>query len=55
MKKVAMLEIADFDKIVKFITSKPINFMDADKALEIQNIIKKVKVADIADDAEKAS
>jgi len=43
----AIMEVDDFDKVVKFITSRSINAMEAERMVEILNILKKVKIAEI--------
>jgi hypothetical protein len=46
MKKV-VLEIDDFNKIVTYITSQLVPFQNASKAVEITEIIKKAKIAEL--------
>jgi hypothetical protein len=46
MKKV-ILELEDFNKIVNYITTQSIPFINAPKAVEITEILKKVRVAEV--------
>ena len=41
------MEVDDFDKITKFITSRSINAMEAERMVEILNILKRVQLAEI--------
>jgi hypothetical protein len=43
----AIMEVEDFDKITKFITSRSINAMEAERMVEILNILKRVQLAEI--------
>jgi hypothetical protein len=52
MKK-AIMEVADFDKITKFITSRSINAMEAERMVEILNILKRVQLAEVEEPKEK--
>jgi hypothetical protein len=46
MKKVIQEE-EDFNKIVTYITTQTIRFQDAPKAVEIMEILKRAKVAEV--------
>jgi hypothetical protein len=46
MKKV-ILDLEDFDKIAKYITTQSIPFLNAAKASEIAEILKKVVIAEV--------
>jgi len=43
----AIMEVEDFDKITKFITSRSINAMEAERMVEILNILKRVQLAEV--------
>jgi hypothetical protein len=49
----AIMEVIDFDKIVKFITSRSINAMEAERMVEILNILKRVQMAEVGEPKEK--
>jgi len=49
----AIMEVTDFDKIVKFITSRSINAMEAERMVGILNILKGVKIAEVEEPKEK--
>jgi hypothetical protein len=46
MKKV-ILEEEDFNKIVNYITTQTVRFQDAQKAVEIMEVLKRSKVAEV--------
>jgi hypothetical protein len=46
MKK-AVLEVDDFNKIANYIASMPVAFLNAPKAVEIAEILKKTKIAEV--------
>jgi hypothetical protein len=46
MKKV-ILDLEDFNKIAKYITTQSIPFSNASKAVEITEILKKVRIAEV--------
>jgi hypothetical protein len=52
MKK-AIMEVDDFDKITKFITSRSINAMEAERMVEILNILKRVQLAEVEEPRER--
>jgi hypothetical protein len=54
MKK-AILEEVDFNKLVHYITTQTIKFQDAPKAVEVLEILKRVRIAEVEEpkDAEK--
>jgi len=39
------MEVEDFDKIRKFIMTRTINAMEAERMVELLNILKRVKIA----------
>ena len=49
----AIMEVEDFDKITKFITSRSINAMEAERMVEILNILKRVQIAEVEEPKEK--
>jgi hypothetical protein len=48
MKKV-IIDLEDFNKIVNYITTQTIRFMDAPKAVEIMEVIKRAKMAEVTE------
>ena len=53
MKKV-ILEVEDFDKIVKFITSRNVSILESEKSLEILKIINSAKMAEVEEPKKSA-
>lgn len=51
MKK-AIMEVEDFDKITKFITSRSVTMMEAERAVEIINILKRTRIEEVHEDVE---
>jgi hypothetical protein len=53
MKK-AVLEIEDFNKIVNYIITQTIPFQNARKAVEIEEVLKRTKIAEVTEVEEKS-
>ena len=51
MQKV-VIEVEDFNKIVQYITTQPVAFRSAQKAVEIDEILKRVKVGEVKEEPE---
>jgi hypothetical protein len=47
MAKKVVIEPADFDKLVVYITNQPVRFNSAAQAVEINEIFKRVQMMDI--------
>jgi hypothetical protein len=43
----AIMEVEDFNKLTKFVTTRTVNFLEAEKAVEILTILKRVKIAEV--------
>lgn len=52
MQKVIM-EVDDFKKLNQFVTTRTINFLESERAVEILNILKRVQIAEIEEPKEK--
>ena len=49
----AIMEVEDFEKITKFVTSRSISAMEAERMVEILNILKRVKIAEVEEPKER--
>lgn len=49
----AIMEVEDFNKLTQFITTRQVSFLESEKAVEILNILKNVKIAEVQEPKEK--
>jgi hypothetical protein len=47
----AIMDVEDFDKLTKFITSRQVGMLEVERATEVLNILKRVKIAEVQEES----